>query len=66
MRVTILELLEELESFGLMSTKKEEAGQSAITNENDPEFRKLIDDWSVGMYDESPGTLLNEIENLLS
>jgi len=63
--VTLLEMLEELESFGLKSEKKLEAKLSGISTKNNWKLENLVEEWKKGSYDEDPAALLNELEELL-
>jgi hypothetical protein len=63
--VTLLEMLEELESFGFKSEKKNEAWRSQISTNNSSELSELVDDWRLGIYDEDPGLLFDKLEGLI-
>ena len=62
----ILDLLLELKSFIKISDKDiVKATKSKITEANNPNFKKLVNDWGKGKYDEDPHTLYFEVAALL-
>ena len=65
MNVTILSMLQELNSFVDCKRYFEEAKDSKINSKNNPEFRGLVKDWIGGEYDESPELLVQRITFLL-
>jgi len=65
MNVTILSMLQELNSFVDCKMYFEEAKDSKINTKNNPEFRGLVKDWIGGKYDESPELLFQRITSLL-
>jgi hypothetical protein len=65
MNVTILSMLQELNSFVDCKRYFEEAKDSKINTKNNPKFRGLVKDWIGGKYDESPELLVQRITSLL-
>jgi len=65
MNVTILSMLQELNSFLDCKMYFEEAKESKINTKNNPKFRELVKDWIGGKYDESPELLVQRITSLL-
>lgn len=63
--VTLLEMFEELESFGFASEKKLKAEISGISTKNNWKLDNLVDNWKIGLYDESPELLFQELEDLV-
>ena len=65
MNVTILSMLQELNSFVDCKRHFEKAKDSKINTKNNPKFRGLVKDWIGGEYDESPELLVQRITSLL-
>jgi len=65
MNVTILSMLQELNSFVDCKRYFEEAKDSKINTKNNPKFRGLVKDWIGGEYDESPELLVQRVTSLL-
>ena len=65
MNVTILSMLQELNSFVDCEMYFGEAKDSKINSKNNPEFRGLVKEWAEGEYDESPELLVQRITFLL-
>ena len=65
MNVTILSMLQELNSFVDCKRYFEEAKDSKINTKNNPKFRGLVKDWIGGEYDECPELLVQRITSLL-
>jgi hypothetical protein len=67
MKVTILSLAQEMQSFiQVGKSTLDKAGESKITNKNNNDFKKLVRDWQNGVYDEDPAYVISEIEWILS
>ena len=63
---TIYSLLTEMQTWCSVSKDVlKRAKESNITTKNNAEFKKLVNDWSNGRYDEDPYAVTNEIEYLL-
>ena len=65
MKVTLLDMFNELSSFISCMDYFDKASHSGITTTNNKEFKVLVKDWSQGTYDEDPDVLLRELVTLL-
>lgn len=67
MVVTAHNMLQELQTFtDIDEDAFVEANNSNINTKNNQDFKKLVNDWNDGMYDNDPDMLVNEIYDLIS
>ena len=65
MRITLLDMFKEMNSFTPCKDYFMKASHSYITTANNKEFKVLVMDWGEGVYDEDPDVLLREFIALL-
>ena len=65
MNVTILSMLQELNSFVDCRIHFDKAKESKIDTKNNPKFKELVKDWIGGEYDECPELIVQRITSLL-
>ena len=65
MKVTLLDMFNELNSFIPCMDHFDKAFHSGITTTNNKEFKGLFNDWMSGVFDEDPDVLLRELISLL-
>tara|TARA_R100001198_G_C5148089_1_gene158803 strand:- start:257 stop:463 length:207 start_codon:yes stop_codon:yes gene_type:complete len=66
MRITLLDMFKEMNSFTPCKDYFMKASHSPITTANNKAFKALTKDWSEGVYDEDPDVLLREFIALLA
>ena len=65
MTLSLLEMLQELNSFVDCKRYFEEAKDSKINTKNSPKFRGLVKEWTEGKYDECPELMVQRVTFLL-
>jgi len=65
MRITLLDMFKEMNSFTPCKDYFMKASHSPITTANNKEFLSLVRGWDEGVYDEDPDVLLREFIALL-
>ena len=65
MTLSLLEMLQELNSFVDCKRYFEEAKDSKIDTKNNPKFRGLVKEWAEGKYDECPELMVQRVTFLL-
>ena len=66
-KMSIYPFLQEINSFAIVENETfDNAKLSKITTSNNKPFKKMVDAWVEGEYDEDPEILVSEISNLLN
>ena len=64
--VSLVDMYNEMQSWVQVSPKTlSKAKVSKITTSNNKEFKRLVNQWERGIYDEDPEMLVQELDNIL-
>ena len=64
--VSLVDMYNEMQSWIQVSPKTlSKAKASKITTSNNKEFKRLVNQWERGIYDEDPEMLVQELDNIL-